>query len=111
MADERTKRIEQIYHLAIEKATATERFALLESACGDDSELRAAVDGLVAQNFKPKFYNHEVFIYSAKHRQGFVAAFRRDFKSDSKDTSMVIVTVYPMGRRKGLHSDTEVYHV
>ena len=70
-----------------------------------------ALDGLKAQNFKPDYYNHEVFVYSQKHRQGFIAAFRRDFRSENDQLSMVIVTVYPMGRRKGLHSDTKTIFV
>jgi tetratricopeptide (TPR) repeat protein len=47
MADERRKRIECIYHLALEKGTEEERSLYLDSACGDDSELRGLVEGLL----------------------------------------------------------------
>jgi serine/threonine protein kinase/dienelactone hydrolase len=47
MAIERKKRIEDIYHLALEKNRGQERRVYLESACAGDSELRASVEGLL----------------------------------------------------------------
>ena len=52
MANERTRRIEGIYHQVLEKGTEQERLAYLDSACGDDSELRAAVEGLLKAHDK-----------------------------------------------------------
>ncbi|MHC4545928.1 MAG: serine/threonine protein kinase [Planctomycetota bacterium] len=51
MANEK-KRIEAIYHLALEKKTKKERSAYLDSACGDDSKLRASVEGLLQAHDK-----------------------------------------------------------
>ncbi|MHC4629305.1 MAG: serine/threonine protein kinase [Planctomycetota bacterium] len=51
MANE-TKRIEAIYHLALEKKNKKERSAYLDSACGDDSKLRASVEGLLQAHDK-----------------------------------------------------------
>lgn len=48
MVSERRRRIEEIYHRALEKGTEQERSAYIDSACGDDSELRAAVEGLLS---------------------------------------------------------------
>jgi hypothetical protein len=71
-----------------------------------------AIDGLAQHDWTPKFENHEVFIYSKAMKQGFVIAFRRDFKNAGSDKMcMVAVTAYPKGRRKGMHSDTEVIYV
>ena len=47
MANERKRRIEDIYHQALKKGTGPERSAYLNSACADDSELLAAVEGLL----------------------------------------------------------------
>jgi len=47
MKNERKKRIEKIYHLALEKGTVGERSAYLDNACGYDSELRASVEELL----------------------------------------------------------------
>jgi eukaryotic-like serine/threonine-protein kinase len=47
MNAERWRRIEEIYHAALERA-ASERGAFLESACGGDETLRADVDRLIA---------------------------------------------------------------
>ncbi|MHC4165589.1 MAG: protein kinase domain-containing protein [Planctomycetota bacterium] len=47
MADEKRRHIEAIYHLALEKETGEERLAYLKSACGDDADLRASVEGLL----------------------------------------------------------------
>ena len=52
MVNERRKRIEVIYHLALEKGTGDERSAYLDSACGDDSDLRASVEGLLKAHDK-----------------------------------------------------------
>ena len=52
MANERTRRIEGIYHQALKKGTEQERSAYLDSACGDDSGLRAAVEGLLKSHDK-----------------------------------------------------------
>ena len=71
----------------------------------------ACIDGINSQGWTPDFENHEIFIYSKAMRQGIVAAFRRDFKSEGNKTCLVVVTVYPKGRRKGAHSDTEVVYV
>ncbi len=73
----------------------------------------AAIDGLEKQNWKPNMENHEIFIYSKAMKQGFIVAFRRDYKADllTSHQCMVIVTAYPKGRRKGMHSDTEVVYV
>jgi non-specific serine/threonine protein kinase/serine/threonine-protein kinase len=46
MANEK-KRIEAIYHLALEKKNKKERSAYLDSACSDDLKLRASVEGLL----------------------------------------------------------------
>jgi serine/threonine protein kinase/Flp pilus assembly protein TadD len=51
MANEK-KRIEAIYHLALEKKNKKERSAYLDSACGDDSKLRASVEGLLQAHDK-----------------------------------------------------------
>ncbi len=51
MANE-NKRIEAIYHLALEKKNKKERSAYLDSACGDDSKLRASVEGLLQAHDK-----------------------------------------------------------
>ena len=51
MANEK-KRIEEIYHLALEKKNKKERSAYLDSACGDDSKLRASVEGLLQAHDK-----------------------------------------------------------
>jgi hypothetical protein len=69
------------------------------------------IDSLADKGWTPAHENHEVFLYSQKHRQGIIAAFRKDFKSDTKDVCLVCVTCYPKGRRKGLHSDTETIFV
>jgi len=50
MANERKKRIEAIYHLALQKRAGEERSAYLNSACADDSDLRASVEGLLKAN-------------------------------------------------------------
>ena len=47
MTNELKRRIEDIYHLALEKRAGEERLAYLESACAGDTELRASVDGLL----------------------------------------------------------------
>ncbi|NQV36157.1 MAG: serine/threonine protein kinase, partial [Phycisphaeraceae bacterium] len=52
MANERTRRIEGIYHQVLEKGTEQERSAYLDSVCGDDSGLRAAVEGLLKAHDK-----------------------------------------------------------
>jgi hypothetical protein len=69
----------------------------------------ACIDGLAEQGWAPDFENHEIFIYSKAMRQGIIAAFRRDFNNNKM--ALVVVTVYPSGRRKGAHSDTEVVYV
>jgi serine/threonine protein kinase len=51
MANEE-KRIEAIYHLALEKKNKKERSAYLDSACGDDSKLRASVESLLQAHDK-----------------------------------------------------------
>ena len=72
----------------------------------------ACIDGMKEQGWTPDFENHEIFIYSKSMKQGIIAAFRRDFKAvDSNKVCLVVVTVYPAGRRKGAHSDTEVVYV
>ncbi|MHC4594218.1 MAG: protein kinase domain-containing protein [Planctomycetota bacterium] len=52
MANERRRRIEAIYHLALEKGVGEERSAYLDSACGDDADLRASVEGLLKAHDK-----------------------------------------------------------
>ncbi|MHC4240793.1 MAG: protein kinase domain-containing protein, partial [Planctomycetota bacterium] len=47
MANERTKRIETIYHFALTKREGEERSAYLNSTCANDSDLRASVEGLL----------------------------------------------------------------
>ena len=47
MANERQKRIEAIYHLALAKRKGEERSTYLNSACADDSDLRSSVEGLL----------------------------------------------------------------
>jgi tetratricopeptide (TPR) repeat protein len=47
MTNERRRRIEAVYHLALEKEAGEERSAYLDSACGDDADLRASVEGLL----------------------------------------------------------------
>jgi len=46
------KRIEEIYHLALEKKNRKERSDYLDSACGNDSKLRASVEGLLQAHDK-----------------------------------------------------------
>ncbi|MEE8149053.1 MAG: protein kinase, partial [candidate division Zixibacteria bacterium] len=52
MVNERKKRIEAIYHLALEKGTEGERSTYLDSACGGDFDLRASVKGLLKAHDK-----------------------------------------------------------
>jgi len=52
MANDRTRRIEDIYHQALEKEAEQERSAYLDAACADDAELRAAVEGLLQAHDK-----------------------------------------------------------
>ncbi len=47
MLSERDRQIETIYHAALEKQTEAERRSYLDLACGGDSELRTAVEGLL----------------------------------------------------------------
>lgn len=48
MTAERWRQVEEIYHAALERAEAS-RPAYLDSACGQDSELRQEVESLLAQ--------------------------------------------------------------
>jgi serine/threonine protein kinase/Tol biopolymer transport system component len=50
--NERDRQIEAIYHLALEKPTEAERQSYLDSACGDDGELRTVVEGLLKAHDK-----------------------------------------------------------
>ncbi|MHC4496208.1 MAG: hypothetical protein ACYSYM_10350, partial [Planctomycetota bacterium] len=52
MANKSKKRIEAIYHLALEKGAGEERSAYLDSACADDTDLRASVEGLLRAHDK-----------------------------------------------------------
>ena len=52
MANESRKRIEAIYHLALEKGAGEERSAYLDSACADSTDLRAALEGLLKAHDK-----------------------------------------------------------
>ncbi len=52
MANDRTKRIEDIYHQVLEKGTEQDRSAYLDSVCGDDSDLRTDVEGLLKAHNK-----------------------------------------------------------
>ncbi|MCF7975205.1 MAG: serine/threonine protein kinase [Phycisphaerae bacterium] len=52
MANERTRRIEGIFHQALQKGTEQERSAYLDSVCGDDTGLRAAIEGLLKAHDK-----------------------------------------------------------
>ncbi|MCP4455335.1 MAG: protein kinase [Planctomycetes bacterium] len=62
MANERTRRIERIYHQALEKRTERERLAYLDSVCGDDSKLHAVVEGLLKAHDKAGgFLNAPIF--------------------------------------------------
>jgi eukaryotic-like serine/threonine-protein kinase len=62
MANDRTRRIEDIYHQALEKGTEQERSAYLEAACADDAELRVAVEGLLQAHEKAgDFLNTPIF--------------------------------------------------
>jgi hypothetical protein len=47
MTNDQKKRVESIYYLALKKSTAMERDAYLDSACGDDSKLRASVEEML----------------------------------------------------------------
>jgi serine/threonine protein kinase len=51
MANEK-KRVEAIFHLALERKNKKERSAYLDSACGDDSKLRASVEVLLRAHDK-----------------------------------------------------------
>jgi hypothetical protein len=52
MANENRKRIEAIYHLALEKGAGEERSAYLDSACAGDTDLRASLEGLLKAHDK-----------------------------------------------------------
>jgi hypothetical protein len=69
------------------------------------------IDGLDDHNFKPVEYNQEIFVYSKTYQRGCIVAFRRDFKSNSQDLIMAVVTMYPYGKSTPAHPDTEVYYV
>jgi serine/threonine protein kinase len=47
MTNEQKKRVEEVYYVALKKSTAAECEAYLDSACGDDSELRASVEEML----------------------------------------------------------------
>src|SRR5687767_1068036 len=49
MDAQRLKRIEEIYHAALEMAPA-ERLSFLDESCGDDEDLRREVESLLAVN-------------------------------------------------------------
>jgi hypothetical protein len=46
---ERVRRLEKLYHSALERAAA-ERAAFLQNACGDDAGLRREVESLLAHD-------------------------------------------------------------
>ena len=69
----------------------------------------ACVDKTIGRSRSPS--DPEVFIYSKRLKQGAVVKFRRDTRSTSQRICMVIITVYPRGRRKGAKSRTEVIYV
>ena len=52
MSNKRNKRIEAIYHLALEKKAGKERSAYLDAACDDDNDLRISVESLLKAHDK-----------------------------------------------------------
>ena len=65
MQRERWQRIEEIVESAIDCA-APQRSALLDSACGDDSELRREVDSLLAMHEEHGFTKSAAFVDAVK---------------------------------------------
>ena len=56
-------------------------------------------------------YDQEVFIYSTKWHRGVIVAYRRDWRNATrKDLAIIVVTIYPYGKSKPVHPDTEVYY-
>ncbi len=62
MVNERKRRIEGIYYRALQRGNEQERSAYLDMVCGEDSELRAAVEGLLRAHDKAgDFLNTPIF--------------------------------------------------
>jgi hypothetical protein len=62
---------------------------------------------VVENEFKPEFYNQEIFFYSRHYQRGAIIALRRDFKNVLHGTVLVLVTVYPYGKTQPIKQSTE----